>query len=383
VLTRQNFTLEDIGASKADALLKRLLSIAPGIDVQAFAREAHGFVLEQREQLSTYDIVIDCTASANLQMKLERDWLRVGSVIRHFASFVIDARAQRFLAVSLGPAAVDGPWSAYQRLKYRLCMEDDRADLVTAFYTARAREALFQPEPGCSDPTFSGSTADVMRLTATALNGLATHIPKKGEAAILAGSLQTDNQLCGDLVIDTLSSVTSVVVGDYRLLITRKALNQARAFVRQNSRSRSSAHETGGLLWGYWDDASRVIVILDASGPPPDSQHDPGHFVCGTEGCAKEHDSRMQHSHGVCGFVGLWHTHPGEAPRQSLEDRLGMSGLVARFGQNRRRAVMLIFGRIAGEASAGAYLYEAQLAAEGRELLQFGGALISLEAAVV
>lgn len=60
-----------------------------------------------------------------------------------------------------------------------------------------------------------------------------------------------------------------------------------------------------------------------------------------------------------------------------------MSSLVARFGQNRRRAVMLIFGRIAGQASVGAYVYEAQLATEGRELLQIGGAFLSLERPVV
>jgi proteasome lid subunit RPN8/RPN11 len=91
----------------------------------------------------------------------------------------------------------------------------------------------------------------------------------------------------------------------------------------------------------------------------------------------------MKHSHGVCGFAGMWHTHPGLPPQQSSEDVLGMSSLVARFGQNRRRAVMLIFGRIAGQATVGAYVYEARLATKGRELLQIGGAFLSLERPVV
>src|SRR3984957_19669147 len=379
VLARQNYTLQDIGSQKADALAGRLRSVAQGPDVQAFAKDAHRFVLEQLDQLSSYDIVIDCTASAVVQMKLERDWLTVGGSVRRFISYVIDASAQRLLAISLGPQSVDGPWSSYLRLKHMLCTETDRADLVTAFYSPRAGDALFQPEPGCSDPTFSGSTADVSRLAATALNGLAASIPKSDDTVVMAGSLPSVSDVLGGLVLDTLPPVTVAVVGNYRLLVARKAFNQARAFVRQNARLRSRAHETGGLLWGYWDDASQVIVILDASGPPPDSRHDPGHFVCGTEGTAKEHDSRVDHSHGVCGFAGMWHTHPDLPPKQSSEDVLGMTGLVAGFGQNRRRAVMLIFGRIAGQASVGAYTYEAQLATQGHELLNIGGAFLSLE----
>ncbi len=383
VLARQNYTLQDIGSAKADALAGRLRSIVHGTDVQAFAMEAHRFVLEHIDELSSYDIVIDCTASSVVQMKLERDWLKVGDRVRRFISLVIDATAQRLLAISLGPQSVDGPWSAYLRLKHRLCTEDDHADLVKAFYSARASDALFQPEPGCSDPTFSASTADVSRLTATVLNGLAANVPNSGETIVMAGSLPSVSELSGELVLEPLPPVTLAAVGDYRLLVARKAFNQARAFVRQNARLRSHAHETGGLLWGYWDDASRVIVILDASGPPPDSRHDPGHFVCGTVGTAEEHDSRMEQSHGVCGFAGMWHTHPDLPPQQSSEDVLGMTGLVAGFGQNRRRAVMLIFGRIAGQASVGAYAYEAQVAARGRELLKIGGAFLSLETPVV
>lgn len=206
------------------------------------------------------------------------------------------------------------------RLKHKLCTEDHRSDVVNAFYSARAMDTLFQPEPGCSDPTFSGSTADVSRLTATALNLLAGNVPSSGETKAMACGPPSASRNSGSLEIISLPTVEIASAGSYRLLISRKVLTQARACVRQNTRLRSQSHETGGLLWGYWDDASSLIVILDASGPAPDSRHDPGHFLCGIEGTTAEHEYRVAHSHGACGFIGFWHTHPDLPPKQSQED---------------------------------------------------------------
>jgi hypothetical protein len=234
-----------------------------------------------------------------------------------------------------------------------------------AFYSKLATDVLFQPEPGCSDPTFPGSTADVSRLAATALNLFTGNPPAAGAAKAIACALPAGINKRGSIEILDLPTLAIATTGTHRVLISQLALNQARAYVRQNTRLRSSSHETGGLLWGYWDDATGAIVVLDASGPPPDSRHDPGHFVCGTEGTTAEHEIRMQTSYGACGFVGLWHTHPDLPPQQSTEDILGMAGLVAGIGQNRRRALMLIFGRIAGKASTGIYVYECAISRFG------------------
>ena len=383
LLARQNFTLEDIGASKAFALARRLRAICTGTEVQDFAREAHTFILADLDRVSRYDLVIDCTASSIFQMKIERDWSTVRSSIQRFASFVIDARAQRLLAVSLGRQPNDGPWSAYLRLKYKLCAEEHRPDLVSAFYAREATDALFQPEPGCSDPTFSGSTADVSRLAATALNEIVSDLPTDGNAKGIAFIAPASHNRAGSFDSVDFVPVHEAKAGGYRVLISRKVFNQARAFVRQNNRWRSREHETGGLLWGYWDDACGLIVVFDASGPPPDSRHDPGHFICGVAGTETEHQYRSTHSLGVCGFVGFWHTHPNLPPEQSPEDIRGMAGLVARVGQNQRRALMLIYGRTGGQASAGVYLYEAQSAASNFELLHVGLAHIPLGIPVV
>lgn len=383
VLARQNYTMDDVGSPKAEVLARRLKSLRQESIIHGFNCEAHRFALQDLDRLSRYDLVIDCTASSTVSMKLDRDWSMVSGRIRRLASFVIDARAERAIGVSLGRESADGPWSAYNRLKYRLTEAADAPDITAAFYGPLATEPLFQPEPGCSDPTFSGSMGDVSRLAATALNALVVTFVDDRVARGFALALPNADGEAVRLDICPLPSVCVASTGRYRVLIAAKALNQARATVRQNRRLRTARHETGGLLWGYWDDAARIILIMDASGPPPDSRHDPGHFICGTAGTKEEHQSRTASSFGASGFIGMWHTHPDVPPMQSGEDIAGMTDLVARAGRNRRRALMLIFGRMAGASTAGVYVYEGMSANRETETISIGVTQIVLSEPVV
>jgi hypothetical protein len=269
------------------------------------------------------------------------------------------------------------------RLKYKLTAEENRQNITDAFYGPRATEALFQPEPGCSDPTFSGSMGDVSRLAATALNALVGTYVDDRAARGIAFVLPSADGETAHLDVYSLPPVLVALTDGYRILISVKVLNQARAAVRQNRRLRTAQHETGGLLWGYWDDAARIILVVDASGPPPDSRHDPAHFICGTAGTEEEHRFRTETSFGACRFIGMWHTHPDVPPMQSGEDIVGMATLVARGGQNRRRALMLIFGRTAGAGVAGVYVYEGVSATRGAEMIAVGVTHLALAEPVV
>jgi hypothetical protein len=383
LLARQNYILDDIGSPKSEALARRLKSLCHGVKIQGFKREAHRFMLADLVRLKNYDLVVDCTASSILSMKLDRDWLTVRKDIRRFVSFVIDAHAERTIGISLGPESNDGPWSAYVRLKYKLSAEDNRQSITAAFYGPRATDTLFQPEPGCSDPTFSGSMGDVSRLAATALNALVGTYVNDQAACAIAFVLPSVDGETAQFNVYSLPTVVVALTEGYRILISAKALNQARTAVRQNRRLRTDRHETGGLLWGYWDEAARIIVVADASGPPPDSCHAPSHFTCGTAGTESEHGYRMKSSFGACGFIGMWHTHPEVPPMQSSEDIVGMATLVARSGQNRRRALMLIFGRTAGAGTAGVYVYEGLSASHGEQSIIVGVTQLALAEPVV
>lgn len=382
LLARQNFVADDIGANKASTLATRLrLLTAPGVTVNAFEVEAHGFATENTGRFAGYDVVLDCTASHITQMKLERDWAAFAGRTPAVVSMVTDAKSQLGLCVVLPRNTSSGPWDAYVRLKHRLCGAGGRPEVLAAFYDPAAVKSLFQPEPGCSDPTFTGSTADVSGIAAGAVNLACLHGLGPGRCVGVAFGMTHPKGAV--LEISEFDEMEEFVVGSYRVRIAKKVAREARAWVRQNNRLRSPTYETGGLLWGLWDDAVRMIWIFDASGPPADSRHDPAHFLCGVEGTAEEHKRRFALSRGVVGFIGFWHTHPDMASCQSGTDIRGMATLVSALGENQKRALMLIYGRSGARPTVGIYVYESHGVTADHDYVEVGATQAALAVPVV
>lgn len=381
-LTRQNYTLEDIGSNKAKALVARVKAIAPLVaSVEGFDQEAHAFLIADKKRFNSYDMVLDCTASLIFQMKLERDWNSFNSQTPQIISLIIDATARRCLALILEKKSNGGIWDAYIRLKFKICRNGSDLEIINAFYSAEASKDLLQPEPGCSDLTFVGSTADVSSLMSSALNSIVYQIQQAPVGAAFKNSGRGGEK--GSFELFKLPSMQEATIDSYRIRIDSNVFSQARSWVKQNIRTYSQHHETGGLLWGLWDDAVRSIWIFDASGPPPDSLHEPSHFVCGVQGTVEEHDRRIKQSFGSCGFVGFWHTHPDMPSKQSVTDTTGMAKLVATVGENQRRAIMFIFGRTRSRPSLGIYVYESDSRDESTELVSVGEAQINIERLVI
>lgn len=383
LLARQNFRLDDIGENKAIALSRRLLEVSLASSIKGFRSEAHKFITEDKGRFVNYDFVLDCTASSIFQMKLERDWRLFESQSPPIASLIIDGKAERCIGVVLPSNSIDSIWGAYINLKNRLCLDGEQKDIIKSFYnTEKVAKELFQPEPGCSDPTFVGSTADIVTLLSATLNQSIRCLLNNNMPTGISFSPH-NNDASGSLRSITPSKNIEIQIGQYRVRICKNVFTEARAWVKQNNRARSQSHETGGLLWGLWDDTIGVIWIFASSGPPPDSSHDPGHFLCGVEGTLSEHNKRIKQSYGTNGFVGYWHTHPNMASRQSITDLTGMAALVAQFGHNQKRAVMIIFGRNAHSPTAGIYIYENIGQELASEQIQISEAQIVMEDFVV
>lgn len=383
VLARQNYSLNDVGSKKAEALAARVDAVSASTQFRWTAGDAHVFATEDVARFGTFDLVIDCTASAIFQMKLERDWRRFAGATPALMSIGIDANAKRCIGVTVPREAAGGVWDAYLQLQYRLCVANTNRALLDAFYAERATESLFQPEPGCSEPTFRGSTADVMTLAATALNVLVRQMPSNAPRGVgFSAPSGRSEQIAVDVM--DLAQLKDVKVGHYHIRMTENVYRECRAWVQQNNRMRSAKHETGGLLWGLWDDAAEIIWVFDASGPPADSIHAADRFTCGTEGTAAEHDRRLKQTLGLSGFVGMWHTHPEMEAQQSIVDVAGMATLVSRIGQNQRRALMLIFGSTPEGPTATFYVYESLgLAGETTDLVSVASGGHVLETAIV
>jgi integrative and conjugative element protein (TIGR02256 family) len=130
-----------------------------------------------------------------------------------------------------------------------------------------------------------------------------------------------------------------------------------RGWISQNHRLRRRAIETGGLLWGEWDDATGIVWVTDSSGPPPDSFHSEDAFICGVQGTAAEHERRTKLTRQSAGYIGMWHTHPDTKPFPSGTDISGMHHILTSGALPPRKNLLIIVGKESGQDVIGAYLF--------------------------
>lgn len=387
LLARQNYRRRSIGQSKASALADRLRGVRASLKSGDFQEDAYSFIFNDLARFRGYDLVIDCTASALFQMKLERDWGKLGNESPPIFSVVIDAGAQYGLSVIVPQRFGGGVWDAYMALKTKVTSGAQYHDVAYAFYSDRLTQRLVQPEPGCSDPTFFGSMSDVVPIALNALNAAATALSNVGKNQTTAlGAVivpHYGDEATRSAINMPLDSAQTLQCGGFRVRISSRIITLATSWVKQNNRLRGAQFETGGLLWGLWDNATMTIWINDLSGPPPDSQHQPAHFLCGVEGTKEDHERRIKRSFGSSGFVGHWHTHPGAQPVSSIVDISGMTNLVSHLGQNQIQSIMLIFGRVEGKPYGGLYAYQSQSADGKRDFITVGQAIFPLKESVV
>lgn len=379
LLARQNYERTDIASWKSVALANRLDAVAGKPISTAHSVDAWTFLREHSDELNDYDVVIDCTASQIFQMKLERDWQLLSKELPPFVSFLIDSTARHGLFVVIPPSSQTGIWDAYIKLKYHLCTTVPNAELLDVFYGESSTTALFQPEPGCSDPTFRGSMADIISNVGSLLNVVAEHLSSDPVPAGGIVSQPSRPETDASVVPYCLPEYLLLVNGPYRICILKKVWHEMRGWINQSSRIRHPSHETGGLIWGHWDDTTGVIWVFDASGPPPDSIHDAAHFRCGVKGTAAEHNARFEKSRGTSGFIGMWHSHPKMPSVQSDIDKAGMALLVSAAGHNQRRALMVIIGTAPPHTTAGVYAYESPPLGVFADALQTASIQVSLK----
>jgi integrative and conjugative element protein (TIGR02256 family) len=239
-----------------------------------------------------------------------------------------------------------------RRLKLEFTNSPSGAAFLDEFWPDRAiTDRLFQPEPGCSDPTFVGSAADMAILSGRMLNvlgdwlkdddanhalGFATRVSRA--AHIVARVPQeAEFRWPADEISDDLQR-------GYQIRLSPAAKAQMLTWMKKSERTRGKDVETGGILFGQVDDFLKVIWVTAASGPPPDSAASRTGFVCGTRGAAAMNAELVTRTRGAAAFIGMWHTHPGSAPKPSPTDRDAMRQLLRSSDFGGRQFLMLIVG---------------------------------------
>jgi integrative and conjugative element protein (TIGR02256 family) len=375
VLVRQPYTKADVLLLKDQVLAARLLAIRPDLEVVPRYANLLSGPLEEEPWHEDADIVIDASASAVVRMKLELVRHKAGDAQRPLAAMLLGHAAERGLAV-LAPAGYSGGAEDVLRaVKIDCARARHLRGFADEFWPIEPRTDVFQPEPGCSEATFRGSAAEVQALTSTMLHTIATQLLDEDKtsaqaSAVVLPAVQHDGRRSPRWSWPAATTLRDGV-GDYELRLSAEALAQIRGWVACAARAGDPAAETGGVLYGRRDEASAIVWIDVATGPPPDSVCSPTSFVCGTEGVPEMTTAIKQRSRGEDGYIGIWHTHPDMSADPSTTDITGMFGLVA--SEPMSEAVMLIVGGTHGEEQLAGYVFN------GEELKDTGAAEITIE----
>ena len=281
LLVRQGFEDADIGGFKADALAERLKRIEPDLETVVSTDDLIPRITGS-DPVPNMDLVIDCTASLAVRTALEHT-LRDVDTRSAIASLAIDGQAGSAIATLSMPNHSGGTLDLVRRLKLEACRKPALSKVLEAFWPKSRSGERFQPEPGCSEPTFIGSNADLAGLSARMLNSVARAIAKPGDCHTGAGWLFEESG-----PVHAFAWHSDHTLKDkgrsYSVRVSSHASREMRGWAKRSVRTAGAKIETGGLVFGELNEAAGVLWVTDVEGPPPDSHAGEDQFTCGTEG---------------------------------------------------------------------------------------------------
>ena len=346
VLIRQPYEDLEVGEFKAIALMERLQRVRPDLVVEAFVADVKRAVLDREDWSDGADVVFDATASRAVLAKLEL------TRKNHFqpvpiVSMVFGPRAQRAMLLVTGAGHTGGPLDLSRSAKLSLLLENQGKPFLDDFFP-KSPPRPFQPEPGCSEPTFIGSYSDVASLSHLMLNAVPAILGTIHSAAAEARFYAPLNEGHG-----TATQLRFPVEGrlcsndptsGFEIRISRTAWLQMQDHIGRSAWQLGKRVETGGILLGERDEALKVMWVDEFSRPPADSVLTATEFICGTRGTTELHEKRNISSLGSVRYIGMWHTHPESLPVPSSTDILAMISLADKTGGIFAHSLMIIIG---------------------------------------
>ena len=359
LLVRQGFEDADIGRFKADALADRLKRI--DLDLEVVASTSN---LIQRitgaDSLPMVDFIIDCTASIAVRTALEHVLRDAPNNRPPIASIAIDNQAANGAATLSRGNHSGGTLDLTRRLKLEACRSAQLAKPLEAFWPRSASREEFQTEPGCSEPTFIGSNADLAGLSARMLNSIARAVQKVDDCHTGFGWICEESG-----PVHEFAWIPEHSLGDegkgYSVRISATAAREMHAWTRRSARTVGPRIETGGLVFGELNEAAGILWVTEVEGPPPDSDASEKHFTCGVEGMMRAAESKRRRFRGSVDCVGSWHTHPLSSPQPSDVDIDAVAQLLADPTSTRRICLILILSGNLEDPTLGAHVFRTTL----------------------
>lgn len=360
VLVRQCYCDADIGKAKVDALTERLRTIDSAVIISGTSSN----ILTSQEQVFPLaqgaDVLIDTTGSRRVAVVIDKalQEFRLPSI--YIVTMCNDAMAERALMTITPKGNPCGPTDLIGRAFVTLASDKGGEDFLNAFWPNINEADWFEPEPGCSSPTFRGSAADAATLSGGMLAACAQRlqIPESLASVLLAKSFSASPPLDSKWLGFPLGTHLTCPLTGYEIRLSVDAQAAINDVLAQEQRGKKRMHETGGILFGYRDDYLRIMWVVDASGPPTDSLRKPATFICGTQGVLKAHKAWMERSREKVGFLGTWHSHPVSAADPSITDLRAISEILANSSSPQRQVLMAIVGYSASNPSINAFVYK-------------------------
>lgn len=355
VLTRQQYSDADVGRLKSHACRDNLQTIAPDCEIEVSVENLKYGVLAKfgRE----FDLIIDATASRAVADTIEEE-LRTDPVAPPLLAMSVSAKAEFGRVIVRPGQALGGHKTIIRNAQLRSYADSQHADLARAFWPRPTEVDLFQPEPGCSEPTFQGSAADMACHASGLLNlGLAELSKVNPTETVAAFAYQSAGGASNRRFLFEKPTLHTELNHGYSVLCSPAAERTLMSEVARSARVNGDEVETGGLLFGEIDDGMEQLWIDKVTGPPPDSHLSPELFVCGTEGTQERADLEKRLSGGASRFVGIWHTHPVSPPRPSSIDLGAMLSILIESETPPRHTVMLILGHAKISPEWGFYIF--------------------------
>ena len=235
--------------------------------------------------------------------------------------------------------------------------------MLESFWPRSNLRERFQPEPGCSEPTFVGSNADLAGLSARMLNSVARAIAKPDDCQTGAGWLFEESGPVHAFAWHSDHALRDKGRG-YSIRVSSHAAREMRGWARRSMRTARATIETGGLVFGELNEAAGVLWVTDVEGPPPDSHAGEDHFTCGIEGMEEAAQERRCRFRRSVDCVGSWHTHPTSAPQPSDVDIGAVARLLGDSGSSRRTCLILILSGDPDDPDLGAHAFRTKLSGE-------------------
>jgi integrative and conjugative element protein (TIGR02256 family) len=353
ILVRQDFRRNQVGYGKSSALRSRLIAAHPQLEANAYHRNIVNVLNdgEDLQRLFGVDVVIDATASRSVSTAFELHFRGGSKKHPPIVSMALGHNADFGLVTLVRETHAGMSMDVDRRTKLALANSGNGGAYLEEYWPIDpTRRKPFQPEPGCSSPTFRGSSSDVLNLASRMINVAASWLARDASAPrAFAMDLSGSELATGPGREINFEWLPHQVMSDgrhgYQVRMSQEALAEVLAWTRRSERVRGKRVETGGLLFGEVDELLKIVWIDEASGPPPDSVASAEGFVCGTDGVADMHAEKIKRTRGSVSFVGMWHTHPGALPIPSTTDLRAMKELLSDDATFLgRRFLMMIVG---------------------------------------